>query len=204
MKINSLNKILSILISIIALSVNGQNLDYAFGNPDANILYRGYKNKLIIALDNSCSNCTVKGENLSLSKTSEYWIAKPGGGNTAQLFFIDSLTSDTTKTILFKVYNLPAPQLYFGAHAPGEKVHRGATRIDCKYGPEVPLRADFKVRSITLYSDSGRTLSCEGNELSQEMQNELRSISSPSQFNIVCRVAGPDGIVRQIGANYKL
>jgi hypothetical protein len=202
------NQLIKYLLSGLALILvsysEAQSSNYVFGNKQTNILYRGYKNKLKIAFDKSCSNCKIHGENLSLSKESDFWIAKPGSGRSAQLVFTDSLQNDTIKVIDYKVLNLPAPDLYFGATKSGGKASKYETRVFCKYPSEIPLNAQFIVRSIDFYSDSGRTISSQGNELTEEMQNELRALPPGSEFSIICRIVGPDGVVRIIGANYNL
>lgn len=184
-------------------TASAQQQEYAFGNSEMNVLYRGYKNKLKIALGEDCANCRIIPVNMTISKSDELYIAKPGGQRTAVLLFVDSLTKDTVKTLSFKVHNLPDPQIYWGGNVSGTKANTNSSLVQCKYGPSVPLMVNFEVVRVQLSSDDiDETIICEGERLSDSFLKVVRSIPKDKIICLICDVKGPDGIVRKVAGCY--
>lgn len=185
-------------------TINAQYEVYAFGNPEMNVLYRGYNNKLKIALGEDCANCQIIPFNMIISKSDELYIAKPGSQRTAELLFVDSLTKDTVKTLSFKVHNLPDPQIYWGGKVSGTKANTNSSLVQCKYGPSVPLVVNFEVIRVQLSADYiNETITCEGERLSDSFLKAVRSIPKDKIICLICDVKGPDGMVRKVAGCYK-
>ena len=198
-------KLMLILIvgALLNLSYAQQQV-YAFGNSEMNVLYRGYNNKLKIAFGEDCANCRIVPVNMTISKSDELYIAKPGSQRTAELLFVDSLSKDTIKTLGFKVKNLPDPQIYWGGNVSGRKANINSTLVRCNYGPSVPLVANFEVIRVQLSADDiDETIICEGERLSDSFLRAVRSIPKDKIICLICDVKGPDGMVRKVAGCYK-
>jgi hypothetical protein len=184
--------------------VKSQSDQYAFGNAEMNVLYRGYKNKLKIVPGENCTNCKIIPINMTISENEYGFIAKPGRDKLAQLIFLDSISMDTAKVMSFKVLNLPNPQILWGGKRSGDKANINSKLVQCKYGPSVPLMIDFKVIHIALAADDiEQGIETPGEYLTEEMLKAIRNVPKDKTICLICDVKGPDGIVRKMSGCYK-
>ena len=184
-----------------------QSPHVALEQPEANILYRGYNNRIVSAVENNDgkaisitgTNCTIVHEEGS----KEYFI-HPGNGKTAKLSI--GLVSENgvvpIKEAEYRVQNLPDPVVFWGGSMSGGKARPDAREISVSYPPFAALHSSFEVVHWTM-TIGEETVSGKGNQL-DEAQSLLKSVQDPSSVNMVVAIEGSDGIQRKIQGNWQL
>ena len=181
--------------------VNAQAPVGAIELPHMNILYRGYNNKVRVAVthDNG-AEIQVTGVNMTVKESDDcsYYIVKPGKGKRADLT-INLIKGDSIQhvhTMSYHVSNLPDPTLYWGAAKNGMKASLHETRIFAKYPPEIPLRAQFAIRKWKV-SHKGDTISGIGSNISKAREI-FKKLEGNARITFEVSVIGPDGVERQL------
>jgi hypothetical protein len=179
--------------------------------PEMNVLYRGYNNKLVGAVS-GYTGYKLSGSNVSLSKSGEFWIGKPGGAKTATVN-IAGIAEDGSSANVgkfeFRVQNLPAPSVYLGAledgqEAPGGTI-RAQTRLFAKYPPEIPLNATFSVVSWEVsVAGAPRPEKGSGSSLSPKALSLIKQAQRGATITFMTVVKGPDGKNRKKSAAFKV
>jgi hypothetical protein len=175
--------------------------------PDLNVLYRGYPNK-VSPTASGYPTTVLTGENVTLSKSGDMYIASPGKGKSA--FLTVSGKSADGKTVKLKraeyrVSNMPDPVLYWGSAKSGEKAAKSATLLLAKYPPEIPLKAEFSVIKWSCFAPGLKGAPPTGSGSSVAAASQLINAVPPGtgvSFNATVR--GPDGIARQIGGSWSI
>ena len=176
--------------------------------PEMNMLYRGYDNK-VEATASGYDQTSLTGTGVSLSKTSTGWIAKPtGSGREAYLTVSGKNTatgqSATLKKVKYRVSNLPDPEIYWGGAKNGERASKAETKLFAKYGPEIPLSANFTVKSWECtVPGASRPVMGTGNLISAA-SGLMRAAPAGSMVSFICKVVGPDGITRTRAGAFKI
>lgn len=179
--------------------------------PEMNMLYRGYDNKLVGAVSGYVGY-KLSGSNVSLSKSGEFWIGKPGGGKTCTIN-IAGIAEDGSSANVgkfeFRVQNLPPPNVYLGAledgaEAPGGTI-RAQTRLFAKYPPEIPLNATFSVVSWEVsVAGAPRPEKGTGASLSPKALSLIKQAQKGAMISFMTIVRGPDGKNRKKSAAFKV
>lgn len=176
--------------------------------PEMNMLYRGYNN-LVEATASGYDQTSLSGTGVSLSKSGTGWIAKPvGSGREAYLTVSGKNTatgqSATLKKVKYRVSNLPDPEIYWGGAKNGERASKAETKLFAKYGPEIPLNAQFTVKSWECtVPGASRPVMGTGNLISAA-SGLLRAAPAGSMVSFICKVVGPDGITRTRAGAFKI
>ncbi len=175
--------------------------------PELNVLYRGYPNK-VDPTASGFPETVLSGSNASISRSGDVYIVKPGGGKSATLT-VSGKSKDgksaSLKTVTYRVSNLPDPELYWGAAKNGSRGSKAETKLFAKYPPEIPLNASFSIISweCQVPGAAGRPPSGTGNNISAA-SNLLRAVKPGSQVSFICKVKGPDGIIRTRAGAFKI
>lgn len=182
----------------------------AISLPELNVLYRGYANK-VAAVASGFDQTILSASGASLSKSGDVWIAKPSGRNREATLTVSGKNSVTGKTSQllsqkFRCLNLPPPTLFWGASRSGDKGSAAATKLFAKYGPEIPLKAEFKIVSweVQIPGAQGAPPAGPGSNLSAAASNLIRQARRGMQVSFMCKVVGPDGIRRNLAGAFKL
>ena len=175
--------------------------------PELNVLYRGYPNK-VDPTASGYPTTILTGSNCSVSKSGNVYIAKPGAGKKAYLTVSGKSADGKTvqlKKVEYRVSNLPDPELYWGAAKNGQKGSKFETKLFAKYPPEIPLNASFQILSweCQVPGAAGRPPSGSGSNISAA-SGLLRAAKPGSQVSFICKVKGPDGIVRTRAGAFKI
>ena len=181
--------------------------------PEMNVLYRGYQNKVTGAASGFPSYKLVGGGNVTLSKGSgDTYIASPGAGREATII-IQGISEDGTSAKLgdfkFRVMNMPKPNIYLGGLEDGQEAAaatvKAQTRLFAKYGPEIPLEANFTIKSWEVnVTGAPRPASGTGSALSGDALSLIKQARPGNTITIMCTVVGPDGKGRKSGASFKV
>lgn len=180
----------------------------AISLPELNVLYRGYQNR-VQAVASGFDQTNLSGSNVSLTKSGDGWIASPGKGKEATLTVSgkNSVTgkSSSLLTQTFRVMQLPNPELYWGGAAPGGKGSTASSKLFAKYGPGIPLNAQFRIVSweCQVPGSVGRPPQGSGDNIAAAIPL-LRQAKSGMSASFTCKVVGPDGTSRIITGAYKL
>jgi gliding motility-associated protein GldM len=173
--------------------------------PEMNVLYRGYNNVMEGAAS-GFPGYELTGSNVSLSKSGNGYIAKPGQGREATVT-IWGKSEDGSKARLgdfkFRVQALPPAQIYFGKAGNGERGSKVETKLFARYPPEIPLKAEFSVMSWEL-EFMGRNAKGSGSNLDGKAQSLLRQAKPNSSASFLVKYKGPDGGIRTGGVQVKL
>lgn len=176
---------------------------------DFNILYRGYDNKIKVAVSNN-DGCEIiiTGQNCTIKDQDDfgYYAVNPGNGRIAYLNV--SLVDGNDTTLIarneYRISRMPYPTLYWGAAKSGSKAARSSRLVQAKYPPEVPLNAYFKVTHWKMYvADS---LVAEGDGGNMKNANEFLSTPNENAIGVVIVVTctGPDGEPVQVSGSWTL
>jgi len=168
--------------------------------PEMNVLYRGYTNR-VVGVASGYDKTVLTGTNCNIKEVGNgEWVADPGQGREASIT-VSGKNSVTNKTVSlgsfpFRVSNLPAPQLYFGKTASGEKAPRAlvsnTNRLFAKYPPEIPLSASFDVVSWELsVTGAPRSFAGNGAVLSDEAMSLLKQVKAGAKISISAKYKGP-------------
>lgn len=183
----------------LGLNCSAQEPSAAIELPEMNILYRGYPNKVKIAVSNN-SGKTIQliGANVVMThagNTDEY-IVKPGEGRIANLhvLLVGDERIDTVKTMQFRCANLPDPEIYWGGSKNGHLANSRTTVLFAKYPPEIPLNATFRINGWKIFHQ-GDTLSGTGSNL-KNAEELFKSINEKTTLEFEVECVGPDGVVR--------
>jgi hypothetical protein len=177
-------------------------------------LYRGYKNHVSFGtadgrpFDLQFTNAILFNDTLldqnEKCETIQYLDSyiSPGSALKTTVFFLDSESKIPFDSIVFRVKNLPAPGVYFGALKDGQDaavaVIRAQSRLSTKYPPEIALNATFNIVSYEVsLSSEEKVVFGSGPNLSTEA-SELISLSRPGDTILFMTIIrGPDGIDRK-------
>lgn len=181
----------------------------AISLPELNVLYRSYDNKVEAVA--SGFDQTVLTGSVPLSKSGNLWVAKPTGSGKEATLTVSGKNTVTGKTqqLLtqkFRVSNLPDPELYWGAAKNGDKGQRTETKLFAKYGPEIPLNAQFRIVSweVQIPGAQGAPPKGTGGVLDGTASNLIKQAKPGMQVSFICTVVGPDGIQRKRAGAFKV
>jgi hypothetical protein len=179
--------------------------------PELNVLYRGYPNKVNITAsgypsgDLSCTNASKK--NGKMPDGSAGYIVSPGSGKNATLTVMGKGAdgkSARLKSLKFRVQNLPDPSLYWGGKKSGDKGNKNSSLLQAKYGPGIPLKADFKIISWSFQSPQANKPKTGSGGNIGAVSTVVRATKPGQMVGFVCTVRGPDGKTRKIGGTWTL
>jgi hypothetical protein len=122
--------------------------------PAYNVLYRGYNNVLQASVS-GYDQSELRGENVSVLRNGNTWIAKPTGSGRVCTISIYGKSSITNKTVnlgsvSYRVSRLPKPDLQLGGSKDGEKLPPSTKKLIVKFPQEVPLDAPFEILEWTV------------------------------------------------------
>lgn len=180
--------------------------------PKMNVLYRGYDNEVSGAASGFPGFELGGKSNVSIKKKSDGFIANPGSGREAAIDIIgvaEDGSKATLGTFKFRVQNLPAPSVYFGALEDGSDAAAGTiraqTRLFAKYPPEIPLEASFSVVSWEVnVSGAPKPETGKGMNLTPKALGLIKQARKGSLISFMTQVKGPDGKIRKKGASFKV
>ncbi|GAA0874495.1 gliding motility protein GldM [Wandonia haliotis] len=181
--------------------------------PEMNVLYRGYPNKVMGAASGYPDYKLSSGGNVTITKGSNgMYIASPGSGREATII-IQGVSEDGTTAKLgdfkFRVNNMPKPSIYLGSledgsDAPSATI-KSQSRLFAKYGPEIPLEANFTVKSWEVnVTGAPRPENGAGAALTPRALNLIKQARPGNTVSIMCTVVGPDGRARKSGGTFKV
>ena len=174
--------------------------------PEMNVLYKGYNNVVTGTASGFPSDkVSLSGSNCSVSKSGDGYIAKVSSGKTAYITVSgqkDDGSSVSLGKFEFRVRNLPPPSIYLGGLADGSSVSKASlkaqSKIFAKYGPEVPLKAVFTVKSWTLnVTGAPREVKGTGSVLTSKAKSLIKGVQKGGTVSFMVSVKGPDGITRK-------
>lgn len=193
--------------------------NYSVGAPNAavaaadlNVLYRGWDNRLKVSASGydpstvsvSCSGC-------SISKKGDFYIAKASGKSKTATVNVTAKDDKGNSVALakeeFRVFSLPAPQIYFANQTIDKPVMsrglaKNASKLIAKLGNS-PLNVPYEVTSfdmIVVKKGKVATVSSKGNKLSGAMKNAIKSMSAGTMLTFSnVKAKGPSGKSQPIG-----
>ena len=181
----------------------------AISLPDLNVLYRGIQNR-VIAVASGFDQTVLSGTGLnSLTKSGDSWIVSPGSGRDATLTVSgkNSLTNKTSilLTQKYRIMPLPKPELFWGAAADGEKAPLSQTKLFAKYGPGIPISAEFRIVNWTCQIPNSVSAPPSGNGDDISSAVRLLRQSRPGMIAVfTCKVIGPDNKTQIVTGSYRL
>lgn len=168
--------------------------------PELNVLYRGYRNQ-VNATASGFERTELNASGANVTRDGSGYIVTPNGtSRTATLSVVGRSSNGRSvvlKTLQFRVLNLPDPSLYWGASKSGGRVPAGDYRIFPKFGPEIPLNAQFKAISWTVSAAGTREVSGTGNDLSAA-QGLIRAVPAGKDITVSVWVLDPNQTRRRI------
>jgi hypothetical protein len=198
---NAMNKLL--LLGIVAICTNVLGQDYVISNQDINTVYRGYNNEVVFGTVDGFDGYSLEVENGSLSEAEDgsYYILVPGPKHTCTVIFNDTVNNKELNRINFQVKSLPGPSLYWGARKSGSHVHGAPRKLTSLYDAGIPLNGRFTIKSMTVFIEGKKSISCDGNNLSDTALSAIKSVKG-GKVRIIVSAVGTDGISRKVGGTW--
>lgn len=164
--------------------------------PELNVLYRGYENKVRVSAS-GYESADLGGNGVNITRSGDGYIVKPmGSGRTVQLSVTGRSSNGKTAVLRrtdFRVLNLPDPSMFWGAVKSGG-IAPPDLRLFMKYGPEVPLNANFSVVKWEM-TIGERSVSGLGNDLTPG-QPMIRAVPKGKTITVKAWVRDPAGVQR--------
>lgn len=175
--------------------------------PELNVLYRGYRNMVEVTAS-GYDKSILGGTGVSISGSGPYVVQPTGNGREAFLTVSgkNTATGQTVqlKRVAYRVMNLPDPEIYWGAAKNGQKGSKAETKLFAKYGPEIPLKAEFTIKSWECsVPGASRPVMGTGSMITSASPL-LRAAPVGSMVSFICKVVGPDGITRTRAGAFKI
>ena len=131
----------------------------------------------------------------------------PGRGRKAFLT-VSGIDADGKAVVLkkteYRVESMPDPQLFWGGKKSGEKANKNSSLLQAKYGPGIPLKAEFSILSWSFQSaTANRPKKGTGGNIGG-VSTIIRATRPGNQVGFVCTVKGPDGKTRKIGGTWSI
>ena len=200
-----MKNLFAISILMFGMNVNAQAPIAAIELAELNILYRGYGNMIIPAVyNNNGGKLLLVGDDVSISKAEggDYFTATPMGNAryvSISVHLINGTDTTFVRKVDYRVMNLPDPNIYWGPSVSYYNMKNKANirerKLFAKYGPEIPLKAEFTVVSWELIIDSNVVVTGNGSLL-YEAEETLKKITETTTVSMRVRIKGADGITR--------
>ena len=175
--------------------------------PEYNLLYRNYDN-MIDPTASGFPETVLTGTNVSIKKSKGIYSVTPTGTSREASLTVSGRTADgkvvTLKRTNYKVSTLPKPDLYWGGAAPGEHGDVNNSFLNVKYGPGIPLSAEFTIVNweCQIANASGPAQKGSGNNISAA-QKYIRAAPKGSYVTFICNVKNK-GLLMKVVASYKI
>lgn len=191
--------------SVILLFVGCWSLSSAqspiLGIDRPNPVFLGFNNKLSIGTTDG-RPFIAEPVGAKLEQEGAMYILHPQRTRDVFIVLKDPATHVPFDTINFVVCYLPSPELYYGASRTGENAHRYASVFNARYGPEIPLSINHEIVSLEVYFGD-RVYHISGNQLTEEVLNEIRKQPNGASFNCLANVR-TNGWIYKISGKWKL
>ena len=99
---------------------------------------------------------------------------------------------------------MPDPQLFWGGKKSGEKANKNSSLLQAKYGPGIPLKADFKILSWSFSTGSGGRPKKGSGGVISGVSAIIRAMKPGNTVTFICTVRGPDGKTRKIPGSWSI
>lgn len=176
--------------------------------PEYNILYRGYTNRVEVA-----TQTRVKARSISLSSADAQFVRQEDHQwniitttpkDTIEIMLLHTKTRKIIDRMVFRVKDLPNPQLFVGATQVEGKISKQENRLFARY-TDSPLRAEFSVLGGALAMDNDpRIFQFEGNKLGADYLGYVKNMPEGTIVTIKALVIGVDKKERIIWGKYVL
>lgn len=177
--------------------------------PMMNVLYRGYDNQ-IAASASGYPEFKLVGQGVNVIKNGKDFTGKINTTGRTASIAIMGINKTTGKSVNlgkfdFRVMNLPRPSMFFGTSGEGDKINPTETKLFVKYGPEIPLNVNFRIKDWKLsLSGVAKSVSGSGNTLNTDGVNLLRQGRTGMLATFILTVEGPDRGSRIITASFPI
>lgn len=175
--------------------------------PEYNLLYRTYDN-MVDPTASGFPETILTGTNVSIRKVNGMYAVTPTGSAREATLTVSGRTADgktvQLKRIDYKISNLPKPDLYWGGAAPSEKADPNNPYLNVKYGPGIPLRAEFDIINweCQIAGASGQSKKGSGKNISSA-QSYIKSAPKGSYVTFICNVK-TRGLTMKVIASYQI
>jgi len=181
--------------------------------PDYNHLYRFHSNSVELSEISSntheytieCSNCTIEypdEKDNGLAKNQ--FIVKPARQRTVVINILD-ITKDSSivNSYEYKVVNFLDPYIFLNGTQSGGSCNAHAELLSARHSHLMPLKTTYEIKRWTMFIDAS-TIEGEGNELSDNARELLRTTKSGTKVSFNCVTYDSSGIGRLIGGTFTL
>jgi len=174
--------------------------------PEYDVVYRGYNNVLEVG-----TTIKVKSEFISLfcegaeliHSEGNKWVLTPLTTNDSlEIRMVHSKTQKIIDQFIYKVRDLPDPELFVGAVQPEGRISRDEYRLFARYS-DSPLKAEFAVTGgVVLVESTNYLFKFEGNKLGNDYLNYVKNVPDGTKIKIKVFVHTIDKLERVIVSEY--
>jgi hypothetical protein len=167
--------------------------------PEMNRMYIGYDN-LVEAVASGYDETVLTAINADLRKKDGKWIVAPH--KVRQCSLVVSGKNTTTGKVVrlgtytYDVSRLPKPSMYWGSAKEDEKANSREPNLFAKYPPEIPLKAQFKIKEweLNIPGLPGAPPKGTGSQLNQAALTALRMARPGTKVSFTFKVIDPTGL----------
>lgn len=174
--------------------------------PEYNVVYRGYNNILEVAtsikVKSRFINLSCHGAMVTHQENNE-WILNPyTNDDSLEVLMIHSETQKIIDRFIYKIRDLPDPELFVGAVQPDGKISRNEYRLFARYS-DSPLKAEFAVTGgFALVENTNYLFKIEGNKLGSDYLDYVKNVPDGTKVKIKVFVHTMDKLERVIVSEY--
>ena len=179
----------------------------AIEQPESNILFRGYDNKVVAAVNNNGNLPVVlTGENctISIHESGEYFVVRPDGGKSKAYVMLNLIDNDSLiqiKKSEYRILSLPDPIMYWGKIKSGEKGNPKARTLEVRYLDGMAINPKFEIMEWVVLHEN-KKMHGTGGDLTPAESIFIHLVKH-STVEIVAKVKAPDGRVWQVNGIWK-
>ena len=171
--------------------------------PEFNVLYRGYKNRIIATASGFDKTTLGVSAGITKVKSGDEWIVTPTGRGRDAFLTVSGTNTTTGRTVqlkrvAYKVSNLPSPTLYCGGVKEGGTIDGRSNVLIAKFGPEIPMQsAVFTIESWTCKVGNipGPALRGSGKNIALA-NSTIRQAPRGTEITFTCKVIDPARVRR--------
>jgi hypothetical protein len=176
--------------------------------PEYNIVYRGYNNVLAVSTRTKVNpefielNCD--GALLQHRENNEWTLNPFTTADSLEIRMIHSKTKEIIDRFVYRVRNLPDPELFLGAVQSGGKIDHKETRLFTLYSNS-PLKAEFSVFGGEVFVGNNSYAFCiTNNRLGTDYLQYIQNMPVGTKVYVKALVRGVDKMERIVYAEYVL
>lgn len=197
-----------VIVFLLNLGSCFSQIRMALSLPEYNIVYRGYNNILAVSTRTKMNpeflelNCD--GALLQVRENNEWTLNPFTTADSLEIRIIHSKTKEIIDRFVYRVRNMPDPELYVGPAESGGQISAAETRLFARYS-DSPLKAEFMILGGEAFvGNNSYAFPITNNRFGSDYLQYVKNQPVGTKIYIKVLVRGVDKIERIIYGEYVL